>query len=195
MIHDIRVTPQDVSKVRNVQAKDKPASLSPEQGQVRQSIDTVEVGISHSPSVLYTRPMGKGANASEIDALMAHSDKTLAGLRELVRQMLLKQREVAGRAEGKRSPAKEALPTVEEAKLSLSEDGEFGVKAVSDRIVNFAIAVSGNDPAKLAQLKEAIDKGFAAAEKAFGGRLPDICYETHTEIMRKLDAWSQGAGQ
>ncbi len=194
MIHEIKVNPQDMSKVRNVQAKEKPASLSPEAEQPRQSIDMVEIGISHSPSVLYTRPRGKGAKASEIDALMVHADKTLAGLRELVRQMLLKQREAAGRADGKRRPASEVLPSVEEASTTLAEDGEFCVQAVSDRIVNFAIAISGNDPTKLAVLKDAIDKGFAAAEKAFGGKLPDICYETHTEIMRKLDAWSQGGG-
>lgn len=123
---------------------------------------------------------------------MAHADKTLAGLRELVRQMLLKQRKEAGKAAGKHRPDGIELKPAEEAALSLSDDGEFGVKAVSDRIVNFAIAISGNDHTKLAELKGAIDRAFVEAEKVFGGKLPDICYETHAEIMRKLDLWSEG---
>lgn len=192
MIQEIKVNQQDISKVRNMQTKEKPASLSPEQEQTRESIDTVELGISQSPSTLYARPRGKELKASDIDALKAQADKTYEGLRELVRQMLLKQREAAGKTEGKNRPDSSEIKPVEEASLSLADDGEFGVKAVSDRIVNFAIAISNNDPTKLAALKEAIDKGFAEAEKAFGGKLPDICYETHDEIMKKLDQWSEG---
>ncbi len=188
MIREIKANQQDISKVRNVQAKEKAASLPQELEQARQSVDMVELGGAQSPSLLYTRPKGKGPKASEIDTLMAHADKTLAGLRELVRQMLLKQRETSGKP---RQDGGELIQT-DKAGPSLAEDSEFGVKAVSDRIVNFAIAVSGNDPAKLAELKAAIDKGFAAAEKAFGGKLPDICYDTHAEIMRKLDLWSEG---
>jgi DNA-directed RNA polymerase subunit F len=188
MIQEIKANQQDLSKVRNVQTKEKIAPLTPEQEQTIKSIDTVELGTNQSPSTLYTKPKGKELKASDIDALKQQADKTYEGLRNLVRQMLLKQREAAG----KHKPDSIELTSTEEAGLSISEDGEFGVKAVSDRIVNFAIAVSDNDPAKLAELKEAIDKGFAAAEKTFGGKLPDICYQTHDEIMKKLDQWSEG---
>jgi hypothetical protein len=188
MIQEIKSNQQDISRVRNVQAKEKPAPLTPEQEQTIKSVDTVELGTNQSPSILYARPKGKELKASDIDALKAQADKTFEGLRNLVRQMLLKQREAAGK---QKLESIELTPT-EEAGLSISEDGEFGVKAVSNRIVSFAISVSDNDPAKLAELKEAIDKGFAAAEKTFGGKLPDICYQTHDEIMKKLDKWSDG---
>ncbi len=79
---------------------------------------------------------------------------------------------------------------VNQAKQAISEDGEWGVKAVSDRIVAFAVAVSGDDPSKLATLKAAIEKGFAEAGKALGGALPDICTKTRDEVMKKLDAWA-----
>lgn len=80
--------------------------------------------------------------------------------------------------------------TVNQARQAISEDGEWGVKAVSDRIVAFAVAISGDDPAKLATLKAAIEKGFAEAGKALGGALPDICTKTRDEVMKKLDAWA-----
>jgi hypothetical protein len=187
MIQEIKSNQQDISLVRNVQAKDKPAPAQTAPEQAKNNIDTVELGVSTSPSTLYTRPKGRGLKANDIDALVENADRTFAGLRDLVRQMLLKQNEAAG----KHKPEKIELPSAGEATLSISEDGEFGIKAVSDRIVNFAIAVSDNDPTKLAQLKESIDKGFAAAEKSFGGKLPDICYQTHDEIMKKLDKWSE----
>jgi len=78
---------------------------------------------------------------------------------------------------------------INQAKHAISQDGEYGIKAISDSIVNFAIAISGNDTEKLVELKSAIEKGFAQAEKAFGGTLPEICYKTHDEIIKKLDKW------
>lgn len=194
MIGEIKASQQAISTVRNGngQAKEKAAPLLSEQEQAKKNVDTVALGSAQTPTALYTKPRAKGLNATEIDALKAEADKATESLRELVRQMLLKQNEAAGKAAGKQRPASVEMKPAGEAALSISEDGEFGVKAVSERIVNFAIAVSGNDPSKLETLKKAIDRGFAEAEKAFGGKLPDISYATHAEVMRKLDAWSQG---
>ena len=189
MIQEIKSSQQDISRVRNTQSKEKQAPVQTTPELAKNSADTVELGKSASASTLYTRPKVKGQKADDIDALMEHAEKTLEGFRDLVRQMLLKQ----GEAAGKKKPDSIELPSAEEAAPSISEDGEFGIKAVSDKIVNFAIAVSDNDPTKLAVLKDAIDKGFAAAEKSFGGKLPDICYQTHDEIMKKLDKWSEDA--
>ncbi len=86
------------------------------------------------------------------------------------------------------SPDTVAVSDIEKAKLSISEDGDFVVKAVSDRLVNFAKAISGGDKSRLAELKSAIDDGFAAARDALGGYLPAICNKTYNETMRKLDA-------
>ena len=74
--------------------------------------------------------------------------------------------------------------------MAIAEDGEFGVNAVSDRIVAFAIAISGGDKSKLNTLKAAIDEGFQAVKDIMGGALPDISSKTYDEIMRKLDEWA-----
>ncbi len=193
MIGEIKANQQATSTIKNgnVQTRDKAAPLPSETEQAKKNLDTVALGSAQTPSALYTKPKAKGLNATEIEVLKAEADKATESLRELVRQMLLKQNEAAGKAAGKQRQDSVELKPADEAALSISEDGEFGIKAVSDRIVNFAIAVSGNDPSKLETLKKAIDRGFAEAEKAFGGKLPDISYATHAEVMRKLDAWSQ----
>jgi len=81
--------------------------------------------------------------------------------------------------------------TVEEAQDLVSEEGYFGVKQTSDRIVDFAINAYGKDPAKLEEMKKAIDQGFQNAQKAFGGTLPEISQQTYDAIMQKLDDFAQ----
>ncbi len=79
----------------------------------------------------------------------------------------------------------------EEATTLVADDGYFGIEQTSDRIVDFAIAVAGNDPSKLAAIKEGVEKGFSEALEAFGGTLPDISYSTYDAVMEKLDAWAE----
>ncbi len=77
--------------------------------------------------------------------------------------------------------------TQEEAQELVSEDGYFGVEKTSQRIVDFAINGFGSDPAKLQEMKDAIDQGFLEAQDAFGGALPEISQQTYEAIMEKLD--------
>ncbi len=42
---------------------------------------------------------------------------------------------------------------------------------------------------------EAIEKGFANAERAWGGALPDICVKTKEATMKGLDAWANEIAQ
>jgi hypothetical protein len=81
--------------------------------------------------------------------------------------------------------------TVEDAQELISEDGYFGVKQTSDRIVDFAINAFGNDPSRLEEMKKAIDQGFLDAQKAFGGQLPEISQQTYNAVMEKLEAFAQ----
>jgi len=79
----------------------------------------------------------------------------------------------------------------EEAVALVADDGYFGIEQTSDRIVDFAIAMAGEDTSKLAAIKEGVEKGFAEALEAFGGALPDISYDTYDAVMEKLDAWAE----
>jgi hypothetical protein len=81
--------------------------------------------------------------------------------------------------------------TVEEAQTLIAEDGYFGVEQTSERIVDFAINGFGQDPTRLEEMINAIDKGFQDAQQAFGGTLPEISQQTYDAIMQKLDAFAQ----
>ncbi len=159
------------------------------QTQEEESGVILEIGKSPEKSVTYKKPAIVKPNAEEVKKLWEQAEKTHENLRNLVEKLILKQgKKIKGRIE-EREIIEIDDETRAEAEMAISEEGEFGIKAVSDRIVSFAVAVSGDDKSKLAELKEAIGKGFEEAKKALGGELPDICSKTYDEIMRKLDEW------
>ena len=78
----------------------------------------------------------------------------------------------------------------EEAQSLIEDDGYFGVEQTSDRIVDFAVGLSGDDPSRLDAIKQGVEQGFQEALDAFGGWLPDISYATYNTVMEKLDIWA-----
>ena len=75
----------------------------------------------------------------------------------------------------------------EEAKALVSEDGFFGVSQTSNRLADFVLSGGGDNLEKLKAGREGIIRGFNEAEKAWGGKLPDISYETLDKALAKID--------
>lgn len=74
--------------------------------------------------------------------------------------------------------------TKAQAQADIAEDGYYGVKKTSERMFEFAMALSGGDVNKMKELQSAVEKGYKQAEKTWGGKLPDISRQT-------LDATNQ----
>jgi gas vesicle protein len=128
----------------------------------------------------------KALSSDEIDNIMDQADATTSALRDVVEKLIVNQ-------EGKNSAYSlnvTILAAESEGLADISEDAEWGVEAVSDRIVDFAKSISGGDPSKIEVLREAIDKGFASAKKALGGKLPGVSMDTYDTVMSKLDDWA-----
>ena len=81
------------------------------------------------------------------------------------------------------------------AQKEIAEDGFWGVKQTSERAIAFAKALSGGDPSQVELLKKAIEDGYAAAEKAWGGELPEISKLTQEATLKGLDDWAREAAQ
>ncbi len=77
--------------------------------------------------------------------------------------------------------------TQTEAKELVSEDGFFGVTQTSERIANFVLMGAGDDVDKLKAGREGILRGFQEAEDMWGGKLPDISYETINRAVEMID--------
>lgn len=72
--------------------------------------------------------------------------------------------------------------TKADAQAAISEDGYWGVKQTSERIFNFAQALAGDDPAKMKEMQEAVEKGYKQATQAWGKSLPSISQDTMNAV-------------
>lgn len=74
-----------------------------------------------------------------------------------------------------------------QAQQDISEDGYYGVKQTAQRIFDFASALAGDDVDKMKEMQAAFEKGFKMAEKTWGGKLPDISYETQSAVSKMFE--------
>ena len=120
-------------------------------------------------------------------------------LRSLVEQMMGKQANTYGNANDIWSFLRSGNFTVDpatkaQAQADIAEDGYWGVNQTSDRIIQFANALTGGDPDKIESMREAFKKGYAQAEKTWGGSLPEISQKTYDAVMEKFDKLAADAG-
>ena len=81
--------------------------------------------------------------------------------------------------------------TKAQAQADIADDGYWGVNQTSDRILDFAKALSGGDPEKMEEMKNAFIKGYKQATGTWGKDLPDLTSRTYDAVMEKFDKWSE----
>lgn len=123
----------------------------------------------------------------KVNTMKADLANNVSAFRQMVQAMFQKQGGMAGSAMN--ALLQIDKETQAKAQAAISEDGEWGIDKTAARILDFAKALSGGDPAKIDMLKDAVEKGFKAAEKIWGGKLPDICYKTLDKIMEGFKEW------
>lgn len=67
------------------------------------------------------------------------------------------------------------------------EDGYWGVKKTAGRISDFVMNGAGNDIEKLKAGREGIQRGLKDAEKIWGGKMPDLAYQTIDKSLEAID--------
>ena len=158
-----------------------------------ESVNTgsTESGVVYEPSLEIPTSTYK-ANAELIEKLKSDAQAQTEKLREIVTQLITKQGTAYANATDMWSFLSQGNFTVDaatkaQAQEDISEDGYFGVKQTSDRIIDFAVALTGGDTSKLEDMKEAFKKGYEQAEKTWGGELPEISQKTYDAVLEKFD--------
>lgn len=82
-----------------------------------------------------------------------------------------------------------------QAQEAISEDGYWGVEQTSQRIIDFAKALSGGDASKADLLLDAFKKGFQEATGTWGKELPEISQNTYKAVEEKFAAWKAEGSQ
>jgi len=138
------------------------------------------------------KTVGKPADPETIERLKAEADQRFESMRGLVEKMLLKQSGTidlsGGIANIYRSLEVDA-ETIAKAKEDISEDGYWGVEQTSNRILDFAKALAGEDSELAESMLEAIKEGFKQAEEAWGEELPSLSKDTMDAALKKVQDW------
>lgn len=117
-------------------------------------------------------------------------------LQDIVDKLISKQGRSFDVANGKNLKNMYAGLTVDaktraQAQADIAEDGYWGVTQTSQRIFDFAMALSGGDPEKMEQMRSAFEKGFKQATRAWGESLPGICQRTYDAVESLFDDYKE----
>jgi len=82
----------------------------------------------------------------------------------------------------------------EEAQSLIAEDGYFGVTKTAERLAGFVLTGAGDSLERLQAGREGLQKGFKEAEQVWGGKLPEISYQTLDKALEMIDARIQALG-
>ncbi len=136
-----------------------------------------------------------------VDQLKADQDANKQRLMDMVNETLSNQFEAFKTANGDNEDSiwrflasgkfTVSAAAKEEAQKAISEDGFYGVKNTSDRILEMAKALTGGDPGKIEEMRSAFKKGFDAAAKSWGQALPEISQKTYDSVMKGFDDWAE----
>lgn len=78
---------------------------------------------------------------------------------------------------------------ISKAKEDIGENGYYGVKQTSQRILDFAKAVTGGDPSKIGEMRKMAQAAFDDVKRIMGGKLPEISQKTYDAVMKGFDEW------
>ena len=153
---------------------------------------TTESGVIYEPSTESTVTKKYTTDTATIEKLKADAEARTSQLRSIVEQLMSKQATAYGQANDIWSFLAKGDYTVDpatkaQAQADIAEDGYWGVEQTSSRIVDFATALTGGDPDKIEEMREAFKKGYEQAEKTWGGKLPEISQQTYDAVMKKFD--------
>jgi hypothetical protein len=76
------------------------------------------------------------------------------------------------------------------------EDGYFGIKKTTERIMEFAKALAGAGASEstIENMRSGVQAGFDSVAKLFGGfdKLPQLTKDTYDAVMKEFDDWVSG---
>lgn len=182
------------SKVKGPETKSSEVKNSEVKGsEAAAATKKADVAATYEPSKEGAQAAKKYQPDTElINQLKLDAQARIDNLQSMVQKLMSQQATTYGNATDIWSFLREGNFTVDaetkaQAQEDISEDGYWGVEKTSDRIVSFATALTGGDPSKLDSMIDAFKKGFAQAEKTWGGELPEISQKTYGAVLQKFE--------
>jgi len=179
------------------QSTSESASTAANESGVVYEKSEVENGSSSSVKKTYT------PNTELVQKLKSDQAAQQQNLLNIVNKMMNKQATAYGQANSGSEDMWQFLAsgnftvdaaTKAQAQADIAEDGYWGVNQTSERILDFANALTGGDPDKIEDMRDAFLKGYKQAEKTWGGSLPEISKQTYEAVLKGFDKMAEEAG-
>ena len=185
----------NVPATSKVNSSSKSNDKSKDKEQIKNGFDETAAVYEKSDSQKVEGVTKKKDNSAIVAQLKADAEARYNQLIDIVRQSLGGQANKVFTAETGLKSLFEKIQvdadTIAQAKADIADDGYWGVEKTSDRILEFAKALSGDDPSKAEELLSAFKKGFDKATEAWGDKLPDISQKTYDAVIEKFNKWAQ----
>ena len=157
------------------------------------SVETKQAGYSK------IQRMSEEDRSKIVAQLKADQEQRQTQMVDLVQKMMTGQGVAYNNANDIWSFLREGNFTVDaatkaQAQQDISEDGYWGVKQTSQRILDFADALAGSDPKNIQKMYDAFKKGYAQAENTWGGELPEISKQTYDSVLEGFRKRAEEAG-
>lgn len=116
-------------------------------------------------------------DTATIARLKADAEQRTSQLQSLVEKILVGQGKVYNNANDIWSVLSSGNFTVDaatkaQAQADIADDGYWGVSQTSQRILDFATALTGGDPDKIDAMQDAFKKGYEMAQKTWAASFP-----------------------
>jgi len=137
------------------------------------------------------------ADPGKLDQLWRDTDYAMDAVRKLLSSALGKD-DASGQGFWALRSGNIKLSDADRAQAQelISEDGFFGVKKTTERLVDFAKAMVGEGASdkQIENMRKAVQKGFDEVARMFGGfdKLPQVTKDTHAAVMQAFDDWKAG---
>ena len=136
----------------------------------------------------------KADRSALVAQLKEANNARIQQMTDLVHQMITGQGKTLGQTDSIWSFLAKGDFTVDaqtkaQAEKDIAEDGYWGVEQTSQRIFDFAMALTGGDADKMEEMRGAFEKGFKQATKTWGRELPDISQRTYGAVQSLFDEY------
>lgn len=131
-------------------------------------------------------------DTNRVQELWSNHQQQVDSFRRMIETLLNRQAETQGLAQGWSLSDIEITDEMRaEAQEMIDEGGYFSVEETAVRILDFAVALTGGDPARIDLMRNAVERGFREAERMFGGELPEISHQTLEAVRNGFNEWAE----
>lgn len=154
-------------------------------------------GAVYEPSKEGKEAAAKMDRSAIVAQLQADAEARVQQMTDLVHKMMGQQGVAIGKSDDMWRFLASGEFTVDaatkaQAQKDIAEDGYWGVSQTSQRIFDFAMALTGGDADKMEEMRDAFEKGFKMATDTWGKELPDISQRTYDATQKLFDDYAAG---